>query len=460
MATVWRARDKTLGRPVAIKRLLPHLASDPSAAQRFRREARAAAALSHPGIVTVFDTGEDDDGPFIVLELIEGQTVAERLSEQGPFDPSESAAIVNSVASALDHAHSNGVVHRDIKPSNLILDHDGQVRLADFGIARTVEDPTEVTTSGELVGTVTYMAPEILMGEPPSPASDIYSLAAVTHEMLTGTPPYQADNVGALLQAIRDGEPSPMKDVPVGMAEMVRRAMARNPTDRPGSAEAFAAGLVANTTLPIASTPAPPGTQAGSEEPTVVMAGTPPAPESNEGRRWSVLLGVSLIGVALLIWAAMAQDPGIVATDTSLPAAAVTSTVATSSTVPATTSTSTSTTSTTTTSTTVPTTVGDTPESIATAMSAALEEMQPPEFRPRDVSRVEDALREVMEGWFDDDDQDQLGRSLERLFERVVELPDSAEREEMVDWSVQLAESMGFEVDGAPDDGDDGDDGD
>ena len=189
MATVWKAQDTLLGRLVAIKRLLPHLAGDPEAAERFKREAHAAAQLSHPGIVTVFDTGEDADSPFIVQELVDGTTLAAHVADTGPLGPQSVTDIVSQVAAALDHAHSVGVIHRDIKPANLIMAPDGRVRIADFGIAHTVDDPATITSSGELVGTITYMAPEILAGQPATPASDIYSLGAVTYEMLSGQPP-------------------------------------------------------------------------------------------------------------------------------------------------------------------------------------------------------------------------------------------------------------------------------
>ena len=142
MATVWKARDVVLGRMVAIKRLSPHLRSDRSAITAFAKEARAAARLSHSGIVTVYDTGSDDDGPYIVLELIEGKSLADRLSESGALPPAEVAAIVQQAAEALDHAHANGVIHRDVKPSNLILDDEGHVQLTDFGIARVADEAT------------------------------------------------------------------------------------------------------------------------------------------------------------------------------------------------------------------------------------------------------------------------------------------------------------------------------
>ena len=281
MATVWKARDTLLGRFVAVKRLLPHLAGDPEAAERFKREAHAAAQLSHPGIVTVFDTGEDADGPFIVQELVDGTTLAAHLAHTGPLGPQPVTDIVSQVAAALDHAHSVGVIHRDIKPANLIIEPDGRVRIADFGIAHTVDDPATITSSGELVGTITYLAPEILAGQPATPASDIYSLGAVTYELLSGQPPYQAPTPAALLEAVRIGDVPDLRGfAPDQMAHAVAGAMARDPVSRPETAGAFAATLMGSatmvmTTTVIAATPASPPVPKGSEEPTVVTERKP-----------------------------------------------------------------------------------------------------------------------------------------------------------------------------------------
>ena len=281
MATVWKARDTLLGRFVAVKRLLPHLAGDPEAAERFKREAQAAARLSHPGIVTVFDTGEDPDGPFIVQELVEGTTLAAHLAQSGPLGPEPVVDIVSQVAAAVDHAHGLGVIHRDIKPTNLIIEADGRVRLADFGIARTVDDPATITSSGELVGTITYLAPEILAGQPATAASDIYSLGAVTFELLSGQPPYQAPTPAALLEAVRSGEIPDLHGVaPDQMAIAVSYAMAKDPVSRPETANAFAATLTGSATMVMAATPMVPPVKPGSEEPTVVTGRTssPPPP--------------------------------------------------------------------------------------------------------------------------------------------------------------------------------------
>ena len=314
MATVWKARDTLLGRFVAIKRLLPHLAGDTEAAARFKREAQAAARLSHPGIVTVFDTGEDADGPFIVQELVDGTTLAAHLAQTGAMGSQPVIDIVSQVAAALDHAHALGVIHRDIKPANLIIESDGRVRLADFGIARTVDDPATITTSGELVGTITYLAPEILAGRPATPATDIYSLGAVTFELLSGRPPYQAPTPAALLEAVRSGDVPDLRSVaPDQMSTAVSEAMAKDPVARPATAGAFAATLTGSATMVMAAAPMTPPVSAGSEEPTVVTErkSTPPSQvvPAGAGRaaRWPFLL--LLLAVVAVAAAAMSNAP-------------------------------------------------------------------------------------------------------------------------------------------------------
>jgi serine/threonine-protein kinase len=458
MATVWRAKDTLLGRFVAIKRLAPHLAGDPVAAQRFDREAQAAAGLSHPGIVTVFDSGVDDEGPFIVLELIEGPTLADHLAETGPLDPATVVDIVSQVASALDHAHAQGVVHRDIKPANVILEAGGRARLADFGIARTIEDPATITDSGELVGTITYLAPEILSGQPATPVSDVYSLAAVTYELLAGRPPFQAETPVALVDAVRQGVPPSLAGLaPDQMASAVSSAMARDPAARPATAGELAAAMVGSATLVMGPdmVSLPPGGMAvGSEDPTVVSA-LPLASVEEEERpptrrgRWVLAAGL----LALLALAAtamtMERDPGsaeegaaLVATTTT--SSTTTTTLPTTTTAPATT-------------TTIPatTTFADTPESVAGEISGLLAGLEPPEFHPRDVRQVEERLEQVMEAWQDDDRED-LRRVLERAFEAVADLERSEQQEELTRRLVELAEMMGFQVEqGGGDDDDD-----
>ena len=465
MATVWRARDTLLGRFVAVKRLLPHLAQDPDAAARFKREARAAAGLSHPGIVTVFDTGEDADGPFIVLELVEGTTLADHLAVNGPLDPGTVIDFVAQVGSALDHAHAMGIIHRDIKPANLILDSEGRVRLADFGIARTVDARATITESGELVGTITYLAPEILSGDPATPASDVYSLGAVTFELLAGRPPFQAENPAALLEAVRSAEPPTLSGlVPDQMASAVSAAMAPAPSARPTSAGEFAAALIGSATLVMAGgKPPTPAVATGSDEPTVVTSTSfraPPPPGDPEptGRvRWS--LAALLLAVLALAAAAMSERSPGGTEDPGGPVAAepTTTAVADTTTIPP------ATTTTVTTTTTIPTTTTtlDAAESVAGEIGALLATLAPPEFKPKEVRQVEDRLEKVMEEW-ENDNRERLIRELEHAFEEVADLEESQERDELTNRWIELAELMGFQVDqvdqGGQGDGDDDDD--
>lgn len=466
MATVWKATDTLLGRSVAIKRLLPHLANDPASAQRFKREAQAAASLNHPGIVTVFDTGEDEDGPFIVLELIEGETLAARLAGAGPFDPASVVDMVSQVGSALDHAHALGVVHRDIKPANLILDPDGRVRLADFGIARTIDDPTTVTVTGDLIGTISYLAPEIVEGHPATPASDIYSLGAVAYELLAGSPPFAGETPAALLEAVRSSEPPGLGGVaPDQMADAVAQAMAKDPAQRPTSAGSFAAALMGTATL-VLGRPTSLGAEmypsrglAGSEESTVVTSLPTPQPEeiaTGHRNRWPLV--AILVAVLALAAAAMSNDRDPAdpnAARGALPVAGTTTTVPPTTTVP-TTTTTVPTTTTTLPSTT--TTLVDTPENVASEIEALLAALQPPQFRPRDVQRVDDRLGSVMEEW-ENGDREALSQELEGAFGAVADLDDSPEREELTELFIHLAELMGFEVEQGGQGGEDGDEG-
>jgi serine/threonine-protein kinase len=457
MATVWKAEDTLLGRFVAIKRLLPHLAGDRAASERFAREARAAAMLNHPGIVTVFDTGEDIDGPYIVLELVAGETMSEHLARSGSMPSSDVAGVVTQVAAALDHAHSVGVIHRDIKPGNLIVEPDGRVRLADFGIARTIDDQSTITESGQLVGTISYLAPEILAGDPATPASDIYSLGAVTFELLTGRPPFSAETPAALLEAVRvGGVPSLDGLAPDQMSAAVQAAMARDPEARPRTAGAFAAALVGSSTLVMAAAPMAESAAAASEEPTVVRPTQPPTPPQTpppaapvrRKRPRSIAWPVILLLVTVLALAAAAlfnQLGGEQATDTTTPATSaptVATTPAPTTTLPPTTTLApTTTTPPTTTPTTVPT-----PESVAGEIGLLLASLKPPVFKNRDVRQVEDRVEQALEQW-QSGDRDDLQRELERAFGEAADLEDSPERTLLVDRLTQLAELMGFRVD-------------
>ena len=461
MATVWKARDTLLGRFVAVKRLLPHLADDPEAAERFKREAHAAAQLSHPGIVTVFDTGEDVDGPFIVQELVDGTTLATHLADTGPLGPQSVTDIVSQLAAALDHAHSVGVIHRDIKPANLMIEPDGRVRIADFGIAHTVDDPATITSSGELVGTITYLAPEILAGQPATPASDIYSLGAVTYELLSGRPPYQAPTPAALLEAVRSGDvPDLRGGAPDQMSIAVSGAMARDPVSRPETAGAFAATLMGSATMVI-PLPLPQRPRRSPGDPRSLRWSPNGDPRRLRplfrlgARRASRLpLLLLLLAVVAVAAAAMSDDPG----DGGGTLAASTTTVAQVTTTAPPPPTTTTTVPTTTTIPTTTTTVV-TAESVAGEIGGLLAVLGPPDFHPRDISKVEDRLEQVLKAW-EEDKRDELIRELERAFEEVADLEESPARDELTARLIQLSELMGFRVDQiGQGDGEDDDDG-
>jgi serine/threonine-protein kinase len=241
MGTVHRADDLRLGRAVALKRLRVDLAADPLARQRFEHEARAAAALSHPNIVTVLDVGTDVDGvPYIVLEWLPGPTLADELTT-GALPPARVGAIGVQVLAALSHAHRHGLLHRDVKPSNIILTAEGDAKLADYGIAKTL-DGHDLTTSGDLVGTIRYMAPERLRGQPATPASDLYSLGMVLREALTGTPAYGASSPGEVAYAVTHTDLPRLSGVG-SIGTVVDRAIEREPIDRYATAADMAAAL-------------------------------------------------------------------------------------------------------------------------------------------------------------------------------------------------------------------------
>ena len=193
MADVYEARDLLLDRLVALKVLFPELSTNPTFVERFRREAQSAAALSHPNIVSVYDWGPANSTYFIAMELVTGSTLADVIRESGVVAPGRAAVIGADVALALAFAHRHGVVHRDIKPSNVLLTEDGMVKVADFGIARAVTNDEDLTQTGAVLGTATYISPEQARGEDLDGRSDVYSLGIVMYEMLTGTAPFLAE---------------------------------------------------------------------------------------------------------------------------------------------------------------------------------------------------------------------------------------------------------------------------
>ena len=240
---VWQARDERLGRDVAIKLLGAN--ADDAFRERFADEARRAAAVIHPNVVTVFDEGRDGADAFMVMELVRGRTLRDVVADRGPLRPHEAARIVAQIAAALDAAHEAGVIHCDVKPANVIVDQQGTAKLTDFGIARAARGPRE----HELIGTARYIAPERIEGKAPTERSDVYSLGLVAYELIAGRPPNAEMETEDLLRVRLDGRAPSLRSSRVGITEeidrVVAKALARDPQDRYASAGAFARDLLA-----------------------------------------------------------------------------------------------------------------------------------------------------------------------------------------------------------------------
>lgn len=245
MGTVRDATDRRLGRRVAVKILRADLAEQPRARRRFETEAHAAARLAHPNVVTVFDSGEDEGIPFLVMERLPGRTLADELAA-GALSVERGCRVTREVLSALAAAHAAGIIHRDIKPGNVLLTEDGHVKVSDFGIAKTVDD-LDQTQTAELVATPGYLAPERLAGEPASQRSDLYSVGVLLYEALGGRRPFERDTPLAMMRAIERGEAEPLTSLraalPPEIVAVVERAMSVDPERRFDSAEEMAAAL-------------------------------------------------------------------------------------------------------------------------------------------------------------------------------------------------------------------------
>ena len=305
MAKVFLGTDTVLGRTVAVKVLAPQFADDESFVKRFRREAQAAASIGHPRIVSVFDTGSDDGVHFIVMEYVEGRTLAEFLSGGGRILPDRAIDIAMDVCRALEAAHARGVIHRDIKPGNIMLDPRGDVKVTDFGIARVTTTADTVAQTAAILGTASYLSPEQAQGQPNDGRSDIYSLGCVLYEMVTGRPPFLGDSPVAVASKQVLEQPVPPSrlnpDVTADLDAVILRALAKNPANRYQSAEEMRADLErAKRGLPVDATPllAAGATQAldrPAAQPTHVLAPTEP-----ERRNSWVPIAVTLVLIALL----------------------------------------------------------------------------------------------------------------------------------------------------------------
>jgi eukaryotic-like serine/threonine-protein kinase len=249
MAEVYLARDQMLDRPVAVKVLFPALATDAGFVERFRREAQSAANLQHANIVSVFDWGEANGTYFIVMEYVEGHTLAEILRDDGRVHPDRAAEIAADIAAALGFAHRNGVVHRDVKPGNVLVTPDGSVKVADFGIARAISDHSDqnLTKTGSVMGTATYFSPEQARGAPVDPRSDLYSLGCVLYEMTTGQAPFSGESAVAIAYKHVQENPVPPRQIDPALPETLEaitlKCLAKNPANRYPTAQDLRADL-------------------------------------------------------------------------------------------------------------------------------------------------------------------------------------------------------------------------
>src|SRR5947208_13570846 len=321
MADVHAGLDRRLGRQVAIKFLRPDMAERDDVRLRFETEARAAARLSHPNAVSVFDTGEHEGTPYIVMERLPGRTLADVIAE-GPVAPAWLLPRATGVLSALGAAHAAGIVHRDVKPGNLLLTDDGSAKIADFGIAKSAElvsgtigGTVDLTLTGQLVGTPAYLAPERLAGAPATFLSDIYSMGVVLYEGLTGEKPFTGASFIAVAQAVQGGSHRPLAvacpDLDASVTQAVERALERDPSHRFASAEAMAGALTGSSDG--STTEMAPALPLSGEETTVlavdddaenastlVGAGVP-LPLAPHKRRVPFRFPLAVAGAALLV---------------------------------------------------------------------------------------------------------------------------------------------------------------
>ena len=305
MAKVFLGTDTVLGRTVAVKVLAPQFADDDGFVQRFRREAQAAASIGHPHIVSVFDTGSDDGVHYIVMEYVEGRTLAEFLAGGGRILPDRAIDIAMDVCQALEAAHARGVIHRDIQPGNIMLNPRGEVKVTDFGIARVTTTADTVAQTAAILGTASYLSPEQAQGQPVDARSDLYSLGCVVYEMVTGRPPFLGDSpVAVASKQVLEQPVPPSKlnsDVTPDLDAVILRALAKNPANRYQSAEEMRADLErAKRGLPVDATPllAAGATQVLDRPPAQATQVLPPS-EPERRNNW-VPIAVTLVLIALL----------------------------------------------------------------------------------------------------------------------------------------------------------------
>src|SRR5712692_2707663 len=308
MGEVYRAHDAVLAREVAIKVLHPQFAHDRGFVERFRREARAAAILNHPNIVGVYDWGSTDGTYFMVMEYVSGSNLRSMLAEHGRLDPAQVVDVTTQVLAALGHAHGHGIVHRDVKPENILVTREGVVKVADFGLARAFAEASISQAEGTVTGTVQYLAPEQIQGEPADPRTDLYALGVVMFESLTGRPPFSGEtSVATAYKHLTDRVPAPSSfapGIPPTLDRVVLNATEKERERRPASARALREDVVrAGGGLP----PAPRVAELAADLPATEIApsGSPrtvtiPRAESRKARRQRRLLR-TLVSVLLLV---------------------------------------------------------------------------------------------------------------------------------------------------------------
>jgi serine/threonine protein kinase len=309
MAKVFRGTDKVLGRTIAVKVLSPQFAKDHQFVSRFRREAQAAAALNHPNVVSVYDTGSEDGIHWIVMEYVDGRTLKSVVREEGPLLPERAVEIAQAVCLALATAHEKGLVHRDIKPGNIMLTPSGETKVMDFGIARATAGADTLTQTAAVLGTAAYLSPEQAQGKPVDARSDIYAVGCVLYEMLTARPPFEGDSpVAIAYKHVRETPTPPSRlngDVPGELDAIVLKAMAKNPDNRYQTTREMAEDLQRLARgQPVTATPVLPGdeteviSRTGSQ--TQVMRGVPPEEEEERRKVWPIVLAAFLVLAALV----------------------------------------------------------------------------------------------------------------------------------------------------------------
>ncbi|MFJ3811239.1 serine/threonine-protein kinase [Streptomyces sp. NPDC090073] len=310
MGEVWRADDRLLGRPVAVKLLRAEAAAD---ADRFRLEAQTGGRLNHPNLVGMYDFGSHHDQFYLVMELVDGWTLAQERSLRGALNPQDAAAIAAQAAAGLAAAHQRGVIHRDIKPANVMLTGDRTAKIADFGIARfTDEAASALTATGKILGTADYLAPERALGRPAQPASDVYSLGCVLYELLTSRTPFRGATSLAVVKQHVDATPAPPSrlrpEIPQQLSDYVLLLLAKDPATRPTAEQAayWLAGFHRTPTSPapdsMTTTPAPPTAPAPGPRSRPSRSAT----HSRPGGRRKLATQATVCGIGLALFAAAA----------------------------------------------------------------------------------------------------------------------------------------------------------